>query len=128
MGSETHVGRLLREAREGRFKGRSTGLRQIEEALGISRPTLNHWETGHTKTIPVAQVFALVEYLDVPLEELRVAALADASALRDAQRGAGEPDRPRSAEEIAASADVLVGDEHRREAKSARARRGKPAP
>lgn len=96
MGSETHVGRLLREARRGRFKGRPTGLRQIEADLGISRPTLGHWETGQTKTIPIAQAVALAEHLEVPLDLLRDAALADANDLRAAQNGAAAPSPPAS--------------------------------
>ena len=86
MGSETHVGALLRKARKGLYRG-AVGWREIDRELDLRKSTVEHWEAGRVQHLPIAQVMALADYLQIPLEDLQAAALADASALRVADAG-----------------------------------------
>lgn len=87
MGSGTHVGVLLRAARKGRYRG-AVGFREIDAELDLRKSTLEHWEAGRVQHLPIAQVMALAAYLEIPLEDLQEAALADASELRAGQNSA----------------------------------------
>jgi hypothetical protein len=86
MGSETHVGALLRKARKGLYRG-AVGWREIDRELDLRKSTVEHWEAGRVQHLPIAQVMALADYLQIPLEDLRAAAIKDANALRVADAG-----------------------------------------
>lgn len=86
MGSGTHVGALLRAARKGRVRG-PVGWREIDKELDLRKSSVEHWEAGRVKHLPIAQVMALADYLEIPLDDLQAAALADAKELRSGQGG-----------------------------------------
>lgn len=128
MGSATHVGVLLRDARKGLFR-RGLNWRRIEDDLLLRKSSVEHWEAGRVRKVPFAQVVALADYLGIPIEDLQEAALADASDLRDAQRGvaaspngAGAP-RPTAADRADAMAERMASQERRQTDRRTRQRR-----
>lgn len=111
MASGTHVGVLLRAARKGRYRG-GVGFREIDAELDLRKSTVEHWEAGRVKNLPIAQVMALAAYLEIPLQDLQEAALADASELRagDAGRSASSSTSGVPAESVRDDAQSAVSE------------------
>lgn len=70
----TALGLLLKTRREAKRHSRA----HIAEALGIPSGTIEGWERGRVAKPPITDVFRLAEYLDIQLEEVRIATLQDA--------------------------------------------------
>ncbi len=70
----TALGLLLKARREAMRHSRA----HIADVLGIPAGTIEGWERGRVAKPPITDVFRLAEYLDIPLEEVRIATLQDA--------------------------------------------------
>jgi transcriptional regulator with XRE-family HTH domain len=86
---QTALGRLLQERREAAGYSRA----RLGEILGISRSTIEPWENGRRARPPFHEVMRIASFLQIPLEDLQRAVVADAGTVPDADEHPGTPER-----------------------------------
>jgi transcriptional regulator with XRE-family HTH domain len=106
----TTLGLLLKTRREAKRHSRA----HIADALGIPAGTIEGWERGRVAKPPITDVFRLAEYLDIPLEEVRIATLHDAEPVPAPPLGRrADDERPRRVDPLVEAAVSAFGGPER---------------